>query len=45
MNFDAGIDRYTGLSVNNELMVKTEQAAEWKINLYKWLKSNNHLMK
>jgi len=38
MNSDAGIDRYTGLSVHNEWMVKTERAAEWKINLYKWLK-------
>jgi hypothetical protein len=38
MNSDVGIDRYTGLSVNNEWMVETKQAAEWKINLYNWLK-------
>jgi hypothetical protein len=35
---DVGIDRYTGLSVHNEWMLETEQAAKWKINLYNWLK-------
>jgi hypothetical protein len=34
---DVGVDRYTGLSVNNEWMIETKQAAEWKINLYNWL--------
>jgi hypothetical protein len=38
MTAGAGIDRYIGLSVNNEWMVETKQAAEWKINLYNWLK-------
>jgi len=38
MTSDVGSDRYTGLSVNNEWMVETEKAAEWKINLYNWLK-------
>jgi hypothetical protein len=35
---DIGTDRFTGLSVHNEWMVETKQAAEWKINLYNWLK-------
>lgn len=35
---DVAIDRFTGLSVNNEWMMETKQAAEWKVNLYQWLK-------
>jgi hypothetical protein len=38
MTSDVDFNRYTGLSVNNEWMIETKQAAEWKINLYNWLK-------
>ena len=34
---DVAIDRFTGISVNNEWMMETKQAAEWKVNLYQWL--------
>ncbi|CAF1080813.1 unnamed protein product [Rotaria sordida] len=35
---DADNDRFTGLSGHAEWVVESKQAADWKINLYKWLK-------
>ena len=32
------INRFTGTSVKQEWMMQTEQAAEWKTNLYSWLR-------
>ncbi|CAF4973810.1 unnamed protein product [Rotaria sp. Silwood1] len=35
---DVDNDRFTGLSGHTEWVVESKQAADWKINLYKWLK-------
>ena len=35
---NSNINRFTGTSVKQEWMMQTEQAAEWKTNLYSWLR-------
>ncbi|CAF3947409.1 unnamed protein product [Rotaria magnacalcarata] len=35
---DADIDRFTGFSVHTEWVMESKQGADWKTNLYKWLR-------